>query len=173
MPALVAFAAVVAIAGCGGDDGGDVTTDIDALVPSKRDYIVQGDTICQNTSQGIQTEAEARFRIDSKDFTVTPAGEIVFKPGRRPSSAQIESFGAEVVVPAFRRQLADLRALTPPAGDGATVSAIYDAAERGIDRLDADPSIFNDSAAVRRELAQAQRLGRRYGFFDCGTYSAP
>lgn len=169
-PALLAFA--LAIAGCGGDDGGDVT-DVDALVPSKRDYLVQADTICANSQQGIETEAEARFKIGAEDFTVTPSGEVIFKPGRRPSAARIERFGAEVIVPAFRKQLADLRALTPPRGDEATVAAIYLAAEQAIDRLRAHPSIFNDSAAVRRELAPARRLGRRYGFFDCGTYTAP
>ncbi len=171
-PALILFS--VLLAGCGGDDdGGDLTVDADSLVPSKRDYIVQADTICANVQQGIETQAEVEFRISSKDFTVTPAGEIVFKPGRRPSDAQIEAFGAETVVPAFRDQLADLRALTPPSGDEATVAEIYDAADRGIDALRADPSLFIDSDAVRAELAEARRLGRAYGFFDCGTYSAP
>jgi hypothetical protein len=171
-PAL--FASVALIAGCGGDDdGGDLTVDADSLVPSKRDYIVQADTICANVQQSIETDAEATFRISSNDFTVTPEGEIVFKPGRRPSDARIEAFGAETVVPAFRRQLADLRALTPPSGDEATVDEIYAAADRGIDALEADPSLFTDSDAVRAELAEARRLGRAYGFFDCGTYSAP
>jgi hypothetical protein len=174
VPALAALTVALAASGCGGDGkGGEATTDIDALVPSKRDYIVQGDTICRDSNQGIQTEAEARFKIDSADFTVTPAGKIVFKPGTRPSPAQIERFGAEVIVPALRAQLGDLRALTPPQGDQATAAAIFNAAEAGVDRLEAGPSIFNDSAAVRRELARAQRLGRRYGFFDCGTYTAP
>ena len=76
-------------------------------------------------------------------------------------------------MPAFREQIGDLRALTPPQGDQATVAEIYDAAERGIDALRADPSLFTDSDAVRAELAEARRLGRAYGFFDCGTYSAP
>ncbi len=172
MPALAA-SLVLAVAGCGGDDGGTVITDVDALVPSTRDYIVQADTICSNSDQGIQTEAEARFGIGADDFTVTPSGQIVFKPGRRPTDRQIERFGSQVVIPAFRDQLARLRALTPPAGDEATLESIFRAAERGIARLQADPAIFNDSAGVRAELAEAKRLGRRYGFFDCGTYSAP
>jgi hypothetical protein len=171
VPALVLCAALVA---CGGDDdGGDLTVEADSLVPSKRDYIVQADTICASVSQSIETAAEASFRISSRDFTLKPNGEIVFKPGRRPSDAEIERFGTETVVPAFRGQLADLRALTPPSGDEATVGAIYDAAERGVDALRADPSLFTDSDAVRAELAEARRLGRAYGFFDCGTYSAP
>ena len=173
LTAVCLFLAAFVVACDGGDDDGDLTVDADSLVPSKRDYIVQADTICANVQQSIQTNAEATFRISSKDFTVTPEGEIVFRPGRRPSDAQIESFGAETVVPAFRGQLADLRALTPPSGDEATVGAIYDAAEGGIDALQAEPSLFIDSDAFRAELAEARRLGRAYGFFDCGTYSAP
>ena len=163
----------MALAGCGGDDGGDVTNDVDSLVPSKHDYIVQADTICAYSQQGIQSRAEAEFRIGPNDFTVTPVGEIVFKAGRRPGDERISDFGAAFVVPAFREQVADLRALTPPAGDQGTVTKIYDAADAGIDRLQADRSLFRDSAGVRAALAEARRLGRSYGFFDCGTYSAP
>ena len=170
---LVSALVVLGLASCGGSDGEGVSVDADALVPSKRDYVVQADTICRNTQQGLQTEAEARFGIGSEDFTVTPQGRVVFKPGRRPSDAEIRAFGAEAVIPAFREQVADLRALTPPQGDRETVDRIYDAAERGVDQLEADPSVFADSDAVRGELDQARRLGRAYGFFDCGTYSAP
>jgi hypothetical protein len=160
-------------AGCGGDDGGEVTTDPAALVPSKRDYIVQADTICSGADQAIQTEAEVRLGIDANDFHLTPAGEVVFLPGRRPADARVRRFGEGVVIPTLREQLADLRALTPPAGDEATVAAIYDRAERGVDRLAAEPALFNNSDTVRRALTEARRLGREYGFFNCGTYSGP
>ena len=53
------------------------------------------------------------------------------------------------------------------------MAAIYDRAERGIERLAADPALFNDSDTVRRALTEARRLGREYGFFNCGTYSGP
>jgi len=156
-----------------GDDGGSVTTDADVLVPSKRDYIVQADTICARQEQLIQTEAEVGLGIDANDFEVLPSGEIVFKPGRRPSPERTQRFGTEVVIPSLREQLVDLRALTPPTGDEQAVAAIYDTAERGVDRLDADPAAFNDSGAVRRALTEARKLGRRYGFYECGTYSGP
>ena len=173
MPAL-AVCGVLALAGCGGDDGGEVTVSADELVPSKRDYIVQADTICANVQQGIETEAEAQFRISSQDFTVTPNGEIVFKPGRRPSDAQIERFGARTVVPAFREQVADLRVADPAAtGTRRPWPRSTTLPSSGVDALQADPSLFTDSDAVRAELAEARRLGRAYGFFDCGTYSAP
>jgi len=143
------------------------------LVPSKRDYIVQADTICAGSEQAIETEAEVGLGIDANDFRVLPSGEVVFKRGRRPSPRRIERFGSEVVVPNLRRQMEELRALIPPRGDEETVAEIYETAERGIERLAADPALFNDRAAVRRELGQARRLARGYGFFECGTYSGP
>ena len=143
------------------------------LVPSKRDYIVQADTICAQADQAIQTEAEVGLGIGANDFELTSEGEIVFKSGRRPTDARIRRFGTEVVIPTLREQLERLRALTPPSGDEAEVAAIYDRAERGIDRLAADPDAFSDAGAVRRSLTEARRLGRRYGFFECGTYSGP
>jgi hypothetical protein len=163
---------VAAASACGGD-GGSVTTDVDEIVPSKRDYIVKADTVCARQEQLIETEAEVGLGIDANDFRVLPSGEIVFKPGRRPSPQRIERFGTEVVIPSLREQLADLRALTPPTGDEATVAAIYDAAEQGIEELAADPAQFNDQGAVRRSLTTARQLARRYGFFECGTYSGP
>jgi hypothetical protein len=172
VPALAALALAL-LAGCGDDGGEAVTTDVDALVPSKRDYVVQADTICGRAGQSIQTEAEVFLGIDSSDFELTESGEIVFLPGRAPRPAEVRRFGTEVVLPTLREQLADLRALTPPAGDEETVSAIYDRAERGIERLEANPDAFTDSDAVRSALTEARRLGRRYGFFDCGTYSGP
>lgn len=163
-----------ALAGCGGDDGGStVTTDAEALAPSKRDYIVQADTICAQSEQGLQSEAEVSFGISAQDFTVAPNGRIVFKAGRRPSDAQIQRFGTEVVIPRSREQVADLRALTPPSGDEQVVAEIYDTAEKGIDELAADPAQFNDEGAVSSALNKARRLARSYGFFDCGTYSGP
>lgn len=161
------------VAGCGGGDGGGVTTEAAALIPSKRDYIVQADTICGRAEQGVQTEAEIALGIDANDFTIAPSGEIVFKPGRRPSDARIRAFGTEVVIPRLREQVAELRALTPPSADEQRVAEIYDTAERGIERLAADPASFNDEGAVSRALNQARRLSRSYGFFDCGTYSGP
>jgi hypothetical protein len=167
-PALV----VLLAAGCGGDEDDPVTTS-GPLVPSKRDYIVQADTICIRQREAIEGEAEVALGIDSGDFTVRADGEIVFKPGRRPPPARIERFGTDVVLPALRDQLTQLRALPPPEGDEDAVAAIYDTAERGLDRLTAEPSLFNDRGAVRRELSRARRLGRCYGFFECGTYSGP
>jgi hypothetical protein len=164
---------VLALAGCGDNGGGGASIDPDQLVPSKRDYIVQADTVCSRAQDSLQNQAKVELGIDAKDFRVTRQGTIVFKPGHRPTAQEIERFGSSVAVPALREQMADLRALTPPSGDEAELTAIYDAADQGIDRLAKDPSLFNDRGAVQRELDRARQLGRRYGFFNCGVYSGP
>ena len=97
-----------------------------------------------------------------------PSGQIVFRPGHRPGHAAIEDFALGTAVPNLREELAELRAITPPAGDQAEVAAIYDAASRAVDRLEADPATFADDAAVRRLFADAWRTGRRYGLQECG-----
>jgi hypothetical protein len=166
---------LVALSGCGGGDeeGGSAAADVDLPAPSKRDYIVQADTICAQAEQGLQTEAEIAFGIGASDFTVAPSGKIIFKPGRRPANAEIRAFGEDVVIPRLREQLAELRALTPPAGDERRIAVVYDTAETGIDELAADPARFNDEGSVARALSRARGAARSYGFFDCGTYSGP
>ena len=162
------------LAGCGDDGGSDVTVDADSLVPSKRDYIVQADTICANVQQGIETQAEISSEIGSKRLHGRPpAARSSSSRGGRPSDAEIESFGAETVVPAFREQLADLRGADPAerrrGGGGGDLRR-----GRPGHRCPAGrPVLFADSDAVRAELAEAAGSAGAYGFFDCGTYSAP
>ena len=107
----------------------------------------------RQSEQGLETEAEVAFGIGAGDFTVAPSGKIIFKPGRRPADSEIRAFGTDVVIPRLREQLADLRALTPPAGDERSVAAVYDIAETGIDELEADPARFTDEG---RSLDRAE-----------------
>jgi hypothetical protein len=137
------------------------------LVPSRSDYIGQAEGTCAIYEDRIELQAEEHFQIRARDLRVE-GNRVEFKPGRRPSDAQIESFGAEVAVPNLRAQLDDLRALTPPAGDEATVAAIYDAAERAIEALAADPGVLGDQRAARALFADSKRLARRYGLGICG-----
>ena len=168
--ALLALA--LALGACGDEPSGE-ETQVTELVPSRTDYIIDGDTICARFEAGIRTEAEIALGIRAEDLRFTPSGEIAFKPGRAPSPAALRRFGARTLVPALREQLEDLRALTPPAGDEARLAAIYDSVERGVDRLADDPDLATERGAVRKALTGARRAARRYGFATCGTYSGP
>ncbi|MGH2957911.1 MAG: hypothetical protein ACRDL6_13070 [Solirubrobacterales bacterium] len=140
----------------------------EGLVPSKLDYISQADGLCAFYESRVEQLGRQRFGLTAKDFKVLPSGRIVFRPGRRPSDAEIEQFVAGTAVPNLREQLEELRALTPPRGDEQRVAAIFDAAERAVDGLEADPQAFADDAAVRRLFAPARAAGRRYGMRECG-----
>jgi hypothetical protein len=93
---------------------------------------------------------------------------VLFKPGRRPSDAEFQSFAIEIAVPNLRDQLDDLRALTVPPGDETTAAAIYDATERAVDRLEATPGLLADQVATRDLFDEARRLARAYGMTICG-----
>jgi len=172
-PGIALCCALALLVGACGEESSEVPDEFTELVPSRIDYIIDADTICARVDAGLRTEAEVRLGVGANDFTVTPSGEIVFKPGRAPSPEALMRFSERTLVPALRDQLADLRALTPPAGDEARVGAIYASAERGVNRLAADPGLAIDREAVRRELSRARRAARRYGFATCGTYSGP
>jgi hypothetical protein len=154
-----------ALVGCGGDDA-TVTTG--PLVPSKPDYISQADGLCAFYQDRIERTGREQLGLQAKDFRVLPSGRIVFRPGRRPSDAELEAFVEEVALPNLRGQLDELRALTPPAGDQARVEATYDAAGRAIESLAANPGAVTDSARTARLFAPALRSARAYGFKVCG-----
>jgi hypothetical protein len=167
---LPALMLAPAAAGCGDDDGGngDRVTTSGPLVPSKRDYTSQADGLCAFYESRVEELGRERFGLNAKDFKVLPSGQIVFRAGHRPSDAAIEDFVHGTAVPNLREELDEVRAITPPAGDEARVAAIYDAAARAVDHLEADPATFADDEAVRRLFADARRVGRRYGLRECG-----
>jgi hypothetical protein len=157
--------AVLVGTGCGEDPGEEIGTEV--LVPSRSGYIAQAEGTCAIYEDRIELLAEERFDIRARDLRVK-GNRVVFKPGRRPSDAEIESFGTEVAVPNLRDQLTELRALTQPPGDEARLAAIYDAAERAIDALEADPGVLGDQRAASDLFAESRRLARRYGLGICG-----
>jgi hypothetical protein len=157
------------VAGCGDSGGSDgaVVAPQD-LVPSRPDYISQADGLCAFYESRVEELGKERFKLNSKDFKVLPSGEIVFRPGHRPSDAAIVAFVHDTAVPNLREELAEIRALTPPRGDQARVATINDAAQRAIDGLEANPTVYADDAARTRLFAEVRRAGRRYGLRECG-----
>jgi hypothetical protein len=127
------------MAGCG--DGSD----------PKQDYITQGDKICALGTFQIGSEAQNRY------------GQAAPPPDQAPQ------FTTEVVVPTLQTQVLDkLRALDPPEGDEQKTAAIWDALQRGIDTLKADPSLLNEPN-TGGAFDQANSLAQAYGFKQCGS----
>jgi hypothetical protein len=157
-------------AGCGNSGSGsdDQVVAPPKLIPSKPDYISQADGLCAFYESRVEELGKERFHLNAKDFKVLPSGEIVFRPGHRPSDAAIVAFVHDTAVPNLREELDQIRALTPPRGDDARVAAINDAAERAVGALEANPTVYADDAARTRLFAEVRQVGRRYGLKECG-----
>jgi hypothetical protein len=160
-----ALAAGLIAAGCGGDD--DETTTA-ATTPetgatgatgaaggeplSKQEFIAQADEICREGDRQIDQEAEEFF------------GDLEQDPG----AAELEEFATATVIPNIQQQIDDLRSLTPPEGDEDEVSAILDAAQEGVDEIEADPAILDEGPDAGGAFAEANRLAQGYGLKECG-----
>ena len=135
----------VLLAGCGGGDDSSST----AAALNKPAYLKQGNAICKSTMDDLGAAARQQF------------GD------QRPTPNELEQFATSTAVPALEQEIADLRALPAPTGDEETVSAIYDAAESGVDQLKQDPSIITeDNPEAFRE---ANKLANDYGLTVCGS----
>jgi hypothetical protein len=139
---LVAATAIGAlVAGCGGSSD------------PKQDYVKQGDKICAQGTFKIALEAGNRY------------GQAAPPPKEAPK------FSSEVVVPTLQTEvLAKLRALKPPEGDEQKTAAIWDALQRGIETLQADPTLYGEPN-TGGAFDQANSLAQSYGFKQCGSSS--
>ena len=140
-----ACAAAVALlatgAGCGGDDEEPL---------SKAEYINQADAICKKLSAEGEKQTEEMF----KDLG----------PSEEPSEEQLTSFVEDVLGPNIRRQVDELRELSPPEADEDTVDAIYDELEEGLAKIEEDPKVL---FSKDDPLEPANDAAADYGLEDC------
>jgi hypothetical protein len=137
-----ALAASLIAAGCGED--GDEGNEAPAL--TKQEWLLRANAACEAADKVMDRE-----------------GRTVFAEGE-PSQPVMRDYALEVVVPAFRRTIDDIRALGAPAGDEEVVEQLLTAQEQGTDRVERDPlSIFEDD-----EPSDADRLAAEYGLDSCG-----
>jgi hypothetical protein len=130
------------VTACGGEDDGERA----AASPTKQEWLAQANAACERADKVMNREGEALFA----------EGE--------PSEKVMKEYALEVVVPAFRRTIEDIRALGAPAGDEQVIEELLAAQEEGTDRVEQDPlSIFEDD-----EPSEADRLAAEYGLTSCG-----
>jgi hypothetical protein len=140
---LAGLASGALVAGCGGgdDDGGDGGGE----PPTKQEYIAEADQVCTESNQEFEQAIE-----DAPE-----------------DAGSATDYIADTLVPIFREEFEQLRELTPPEGDEATVAAIFDAGEEGVQQIEDDPEAFQGSGEVPG-LEEASRLASQYGFEVCG-----
>jgi hypothetical protein len=147
---LLAIAAALAASGCGGDDDED-TTAAGGEAPSKQEFISEADAICRQGDKEIEQAAGREFG-----------------KGQEPSQQEQQQFVTDTVVPNIKNQIDEIRALTPPQGDEGRITAILDAAESGLDKIERNPSVLNEGGGGANPFAQANKLAGEYGLTACG-----
>jgi hypothetical protein len=159
------IAAGLIVTGCGDDDetttaatttaetGATGATGAAGGEPlSKQAFVRQADEICREGDRQIDQEAEEFF------------GDLEQDPG----PAELEQFATDTVIPNIQQQIDDIRSLTPPEGDEDEISAILDAAQEGVDELEADPASLDEGPDAGGAFAEANRLAHDYGLKECG-----
>jgi hypothetical protein len=140
---LAGFLVVLLAVGCGEDeaDAGIETSEL-----SKQEWLVEANLACERADKVMNEE-----------------GREVFANGE-PSERAMRDYSLDVIVPAFRTTIDEIRALGAPAGDEAQIEELLAAAEEGADRVEQDPlSIFEQD-----EPSEADRLAADYGLDSCG-----
>jgi hypothetical protein len=156
--AVVAVAAGLAIAGCGGDDdettadeGTSGATGAVAAEPiALDDWIEQADTICAEESAAID-EAAAQ----------------TFAAGEQPDEAALTEFADETVIPSLQAQHDAVSALPPPEGEEEAAEELLDSLQSAIEEVEQDPSALADQTA-EGAFAEANALAAELGLLECG-----
>lgn len=147
---IAAVACCVSLTGCGGGDepatSDDQASETQARALTKAELIEQGDAICRASNEKIDV-ADDRF-IDPEN----------------PTEAEFRAAINDTLIPEVKGQISDLRALEAPAEDVDTITAILDALEAELAKVEADPLFILDDGA----FADANELAQDYGFEVCG-----
>jgi hypothetical protein len=149
--AATSLAALLLVAGCGGDDesGGDasVAGSTASAGVSKSEFIDQANSLCAKRSAELKVKGRRVFK------------EVFTKP--EPIAAK--AMTTKVIIPVFEGELRDLKTLNVPPNDGEKVSAIYKAIEDMIARIKKNPQ-----AEGFYPYKEAEKLSAEYGITACG-----
>ncbi len=140
----VAVAATVA-AGCGGDSGGDQTS-ADGAALTKEQWIAQADAICAPGQRKISQAVD--------DLYSAPT----------PSQADLDHYAKDVLAATVQGDIDKIRDLPVPEGNSAQIDRILQAAQDGVDQLEAQG--LDRSAGG--PFIEANLLAQHYGLQTCG-----
>ena len=140
MAAVVVVGLALTTGGCGG-----------GKPPTKEEYLARAKDVC--------TKGNAELKKSSDELTAK------IPQGQKISDEQVAAFVKNTVVPMIRKEVHDLRKITPPKGEKAHLKEIYDALDKGLDDLAADPK----KLTTTNVFAHADELGKQYGISVCAA----
>jgi hypothetical protein len=149
--ALIAALLVAAalVSGCGG--GGGDSTGSNSI--SKEAFVKKADAVCQKNTELMQRRIFAVLKT---------------KNGiRKPKPSEYEHLVGQIIVPAVRREVKDLRALAVPSGDEDRIDAMIGALEEGLETAEDDPKAVASSSDV--VFGIFSRMAGEYGLAACGN----
>jgi hypothetical protein len=156
------LSAAVLVAGCGGNDSGGAaaaTSNANNTTVSKgtekTTFIDQAEAICREADLKQVREGQ-RYRQDHRK-----------ELGRLSPWRAEEHVIRAVALPVIAEELAQLRALTPSPGDEREIGAFLAAIKAGLKRANKNPKSIEATVSGESPLAQADELGKAYGFVYC------
>lgn len=120
---------------------------------SKPEYIKAADDICRQANILRDEVAQGVF------------GQLA--EGEEPTFDQLSEYVADVQ-PVTQQEIDSLRALPAPDGDKKRVKKIYKLAQKGLNKIVADPHVLLSGPAP---FAKADKAAQKYGFEICGSES--
>jgi hypothetical protein len=164
---IALLAGVLAVAlilvGCGGGSGSDstapssdaTTSDSSTASLSKAEFIKKADAVC--AAGGKRTQSEYAAYVEEKKLSAK----------KEPTPAQFAEISEEIQVPAFKRQVEEIRAVGAPPGEEDQITALVDALDAGIEKVEeADPKKALESSSSM--FVEADKLAVAYGLKVCG-----
>jgi len=122
--------------GCGGSS--------EAEPLKKSQFVQQANAVCRNAAQ--------------------ERGKVMREAAAESREPQPAEFVTEVALPPVQKMTEELESLGSPPGDAVQVRAIISAFERGVSRIESDPT---DLTAAVKAFTKANALALAYGLTDC------
>ena len=151
MPHAIEYAAVaVAVAatvasGCGGDSGGD-TTSAGGAALTKEQWIAKADAICAPGQSKISQAVNGLYS------------------GATPSQADLDHYAKDVLAATVQGDIDKIRELPVPEGNEEQIDRILQAAQDGVDQLEAQGLDRSGGGP----FIEANLLAQHYGLNTCG-----
>ena len=138
---VAALVALLAFAGCGGDD--ETTT------LTKAEFTKQANAGCKEH----QKERDELFKKVTNELDPSEV-----------TRADQERLISEVLLPPFEKDIENLKSLGAPAGDEQKVEAIVEEMEKAVDKVEAKPLV---ALRTNSQFAEARAAAVKYGLDDC------
>ncbi len=140
---------LLALAGCGSSSSSSsATSSVPATGITKAEFVKRANAIC------VKGNAESKL--------------AAAKLGANPSEGQIVTFVRSTEVPAVQAQVAAIRTLGAPPGDGAKIAEMLRLAEHAVKEVRIQPTVVSSGVDV---FAGFAHIAHPYGLTSCAPKS--